>query len=123
MSVSCDKKGVNCKRLSSDTTHSNSNKNTIIGLVLGSVAVLICFTLLILLLYVLYWRRWFRSRFIFRSRKFPRLRNQNLPISVYSGGQQPQIDIQRSSNNLSVPHSSGNVYTIPLDSDIDKSRL
>ncbi|CAF1063379.1 unnamed protein product [Rotaria sordida] len=102
MSLSCDTSGTNCKRFSSNTTNGN---NTVLGLVLGSIASLIVVILIVIITYMVHCKGYFRKRLQCRLRGGRTLQNQEL-----SDQQQPQVNSQESSNKLSPSYQETNKY-------------
>ncbi|CAF1304297.1 unnamed protein product [Rotaria magnacalcarata] len=109
MSVSCNINGTDCERRTA--TAKNNTNNTVLGLILGSVAFLIFSISIVVIVYMLYCKRHFRNRLQFRTRSNPTLQNQQLPTNINPvQQQQPQSQLNPQISSSELPSTYQESY-------------
>lgn len=91
MAITCDRDGANCKKFPSHTTPSNSN--TILGLVLGSIALALVIIVIVIVFYILYCKRC-RHRLRFRTRSSSTMPYEQSSTNINSDQRQPTSNLQ-----------------------------
>lgn len=112
MPLSCDTDGTKCKKTSSKDTGDTMSTDIIVGLTLGSIACLIFVIFIIIIMYMLCGKRYFRNRFHGRSRLQPVLQNQRQLTNInrdQQQQQQPPLDSLRSSQESSPSYEETNI--------------
>lgn len=96
MSISCNKNGTICKNSSLDIT---KDTNTVADFIIGSIACLLFFVAIFMLMYMLCCKKYFRNKIQFRFRLHSTSRNQEQSTNINRNQQQSTSSQEANINN------------------------
>ncbi len=101
MSISCNNNGTICKRFSSNISN---DTNTIADFIIGSIACLIFVVGIVMLMYMLCCKKYFRNKIQFRFRLHSASNNQEQSTDINRNQQQSSSSSQEANidNNVSL---------------------
>jgi len=106
MSISCNKNGTICIKSSLDIT---KDTNTVADFIIGSIACLLFFVAIFMLMYMLCCKKYFQNKIQFRFRSHSPSRNQEQSMNINRNQQQQSTSSQEANinNNVNLNKNTG----------------